>query len=248
MNEVTNNHFNSKTLMEASETIDGKSGDDIPEKFADVYKELFNRIDDTEEINNVLKSLRIDQNSMKEVNKIDSDLIKQAMNKIKTDKTDPIFDYTSDFLKEAPDILYDHLAFIIRSFIIHGHVTKELLLATMVPIIKDKLGDLSSSKNYRSISISSLLLKLIDWIFITLYSKALQLDDFQYGLQENSSTSLCSWMALETISFYNRKGSAVYGCLMDCTKAFDTVQHSLLFKKLMKVGIPDVIIRLLIHI
>ena len=35
---------------------------------------------------------------------------------------------------------------------------------------------------------------------------------------------------------------------MDYTKAFDTVRHSLLFKKLQNGGIPSIVIRLLIHI
>ena len=71
---------------------------------------------------------------------------------------------------------------------------------------------------------------------------------FQFGLQENSSASLCSWMALETIALYQRGGSSVYGCLMDCTKAFDTIQQSLLFRKLLDAKIPPIFIRLLINI
>ena len=35
---------------------------------------------------------------------------------------------------------------------------------------------------------------------------------------------------------------------MDCTKAFDTVQHSKLFQKLVDAGLPSIIIRLLISI
>ena len=53
-------------------------------------------------------------------------------------------------------------------------------------------------------------------------------------------------MVLETISLYLRNGSPVFGCLMDCTKAFDTVQHSLLFKKLIEAKIPVIFVRLLI--
>lgn len=55
-------------------------------------------------------------------------------------------------------------------------------------------------------------------------------------------------MALETISLYQREGSSIYGCLLDCTKAFDTVQQSLLFKKLLDHKVPQVFIRLLIQI
>ena len=59
----------------------------------------------------------------------------------------------------------------------NGHVTQILLLATLVPIIKDKLGSINVSKNYRSIAISSILLKLIDWIFIILFGCNFGLND-----------------------------------------------------------------------
>ena len=115
-------------------------------------------------------------------------------------------------------------------------------------IVKDKLGDLCSSKNYRSIAISSLVLKLLDWIIIINYGHLLKTDDFQFGFEENSSTSLCSWVVYETIDRYIRGGSKVYGVLMDCSKAFDTIQHSKLFQKLLDVGIPPVIVRLMIFL
>ena len=65
--------------------------------------------------------------------------------------------------------MYDLLSTVIQSFLIHGHITNILMLATLVPIIKDKLGSINVSKNYRSIAISSIVLKLIDWVFIILY-------------------------------------------------------------------------------
>ena len=52
----------------------------------------------------------------------------------------------------------------IKCFLVHGHVPNELLLATMVPLIKNKLGDTESSDNYRSIAIGSVVLKILDWI------------------------------------------------------------------------------------
>ena len=63
-----------------------------------------------------------------------------------------------------------------------------------------------------------------------------------------SSTTLCSWVVYETIDEYIRKGSKIYGVLMDCTKAFDTVKHSLLFKKLLDAKVPSILVRLLICI
>ena len=231
-------------------TIDGASGDNIPNKFAEVYEELYNRENDEESVSAMLDSINIKlgEDSFEEIDKINSNLIKEAVKNIQASKSDPNYEFTSDFLKHAPDILYEHLARIIKSFLIHGHVTQSLLLASLVPLVKDKLGDLCSSSNYRSIAISSLILKLLDWVIILQYGHLLKLDDFQFGFQKNNSTSLCSWMAFETIDLYIRNGSTVFGALMDCTKAFDTVVHSKLFKKLLEASVPAIIVRLLIHI
>ena len=59
---------------------------------------------------------------------------------------------------------------------------------------------------------------------------------------------MCTWTVLETISYFTRNGSDVFVCCMDMSKAFDTVRHSILFKKLMKVGIPSIFLRVLLFI
>ena len=119
-------------------------------------------------------------------------------------QSDPVYDFSSDFLKHGPDILFENLAILIKSCSIHGYMSEIFLLATLVPLVKDKLSDLTVSKNYRSIAVSSLILKIVDWVIIILYGEDLKFDDFQFSYQGNSSPSLCSWIDLETISMYLR--------------------------------------------
>ena len=57
---------------------------------------------------------------------------------------------------------------------------------------------------------------------------------------------MCTWLATETISYFIRNESEVFSCLMDMSKAFDTVQHSCLFKKLLEQGLPRIIVRFLL--
>ena len=74
--------------------------------------------------------------------------------KLIENRDDPLFNISSDLLKNAPEILRVHLANIVKSFFIHGHFSNFLLLATLIPLVKDKLGELNASSNYRSIAIS----------------------------------------------------------------------------------------------
>ena len=230
--------------------IDGAAGSLIPEKFADVYEELYNREKDSNAVSNILDGINANilEDARQNIDKINTCSISDALDKIKPNKSDPTWEFSSDCIKNGPDVLLKHFEIMIKAFLIHGHVSEVLLLATVVPIVKDKLGDVCSSKNYRSLAISSVILKLIDWLIINIFGHFLELDDFQFGFQPNSSTSLCSWVVYETIDHYIRNGSVVYGVLMDCTKAFDTVQHSKLFQKLLDAGLPPVIVRLMICI
>ena len=174
-------------------TIDGKSEEDIPATFATIYENLFNREKDDDKINQLLNDIEnnLGENDLKEVGKINPNVVKEAVEKLKTNKSDPIWDFSTDFFKGAPDILFHHLAEVIKAFLVHGHVSQHLLLASLVPLVKDKLGDLCSSSNYRSIALSSIFLKLLDWIVIICYGHLLKLDDLQFGFQNDNSTSLC---------------------------------------------------------
>ena len=140
------------------------------------------------------------------------------------------------------------MSLIFKAFLIHGHGSLHLLLATMVPIIKNKLASVNSSKNYRSICLSSLMLKILDWVIIVLHGDALKLHDLQFAYQPECSPSMCTWGALETIGFFSRNGSDVFCCLMDNSKAFDRVRFSILFKKILKTSLPGVFCRLLFFI
>ena len=147
-----------------------------------------------------------------------------------------------------PNILYDHLAAIIKSFLIHGHVSTFLLIATLVPIIKDKLGSQTSSKNYRLIAIRSLVLKIFDWVTLALFGATLGLDDLQYAYQSNASTTMCTWLVIETVGYFLRNGSDIFTCQTDMSKAFDMVRHSLLFRKLYQRGFSRIFLRTYIFI
>ena len=97
----------------------------------------------------------IDILSLKDVDLVTSDIIRKAVEQVKANKNDPVFTFNSDCIKRAPATLFQHLANIIRIFLIHGYVSKILLVATIVPLIKDKLVHLCGicfllpSKNLR---------------------------------------------------------------------------------------------------
>ena len=127
-------------------------------------------------------------------------------------------------------------------------MTLFLLIATLVPIIKDKLGSVNSSKNYRSIALSSLVLKLLDWVIILLFGDTLGVDQHQFAYQSGASTTMCTWTEVETINYFLRNCSEVFSCLMDMTRDFDLVRHSIMFRKIISGGMSLIFVGLIIFI
>ena len=214
--------------------------ENISDHFKGIYENLYNSVDhmnEMTELNDYVEA-NINHAELFEVNKVTPDVNKEAAKNLKDDKTDPVFSYSSDCIKKGTDRRFELLSLAIQCFLIHGHISLFLLLATLIPIIKDKLGSINSSKNYRSIAISSLILKIFDWVVLILFGTALGLDELQFAYQPGCSTTMCTWSVVETISYFMRNGSDVYTCCMDMTKAFDLVKHSLLFSKLLDAGLP----------
>ena len=215
-------------------SIDGVS-EDVPDHFGKIYSALYNSADDATELRLVHERVEAIVNSshLDTVLKITPELVKKAAGKLKPGKSDPVYSFSSDCFKNATMQLYEHLSVVLKSCAVHSHVSQVLILFTLVPLVKDKLGNINSSKNYRSVAISSILLKLIDWVIILLEGSSLGLNELQFAYQAGCSTVMCTWAALETIDYFLRNGSEVFKCATD---------------KMLEAGVSAIFVRLLIHI
>ena len=59
------------------------------------------------------------------------------------------------------------------------------MISTLVTVVKDKLGDITSSDNYRSIAISSLILKVFGYVILDIHGDKLTTDELQFEYQDN---------------------------------------------------------------
>ena len=134
----------------------------------------------------------------------------------------------------------------LKSFIIHGHIPKTFLAISLIPIVKDSNSSRLTSTNYRLIAISSLMLKLFDHVFIEIFEKNLIPSPYQFGFQKGSSTTMCTWVMTETVNYFRNRGSSVFLCLLDLSKAFDLVKLPILFQKL-RERIPPLFLRFIIY-
>ena len=122
-----------------------------------------------------------------------------------------------------------------------GVFPSELKVANVVPIFKS--GDEMLFSNYRPASVLPVFSKIYERLMnnrlIQFINDNNLLYNFQFGFQKGKSTHMALIILLDKISEALDKGEYVIGVFLDFSKVFDTVNHSILLKKLELYGICD---------
>ena len=141
--------------------------------------------------------------------------------------------------KLCVDSYIEPLTFLINYSLKTGVFPSELKLARVVPIFK--AGDSSALTNYRPISVLTFFAKVFEKI---VYNKLLNfisdnniLYDHQYGFRKGRSTQQAIITLVDKITKSQDIGDIVITLLIDLKKAFDTIDHQILLRKLYSYGI-----------
>ena len=234
-----------------SSRIDEEVGSDaIADHFASIYKDLYNRVELGTKLDKVKDNinLAITNASSSQLERINEQVVGEALKVMKANKHDAVFDIASDCIINGPPELITHLIRLLKLYISHGSIPYSLLLCTLIPLVKDNLGDITVSGNYRAIAGGCLVLKLLDIVVLQLEGDKLDFDQMQFAYQAKASTTMCSWTVTAVVDHFNRKGSAVYGAAMDMSKAFDLVEWEQLFITLVKREVEPIFLRIMLYI
>ena len=186
--------------------------------------------------------------SMREVEKVTWQVVKQACCRMRPGKNDVSEVYSSDVFLHAPDLLFEHLAAVFRSFLTHGTVSPQILCCAFLPLFKGGLKNPAVFDSYRAIAGASQLLKLFEYVILIVWGDMLGSDTMQFGFKSGVSTTQCTWLVNEVTTYFMRRGTAVTACLLDCSKAFDKCRFDKLFQKLIRKDLPLVVVRVLIFV
>ena len=148
--------------------------------------------------------------------------------------------FAEHLLHASPEI-HVLLSICFNAFIVHGFLPNPLTDTVLVPIVKDKTKNISDKGNYTPIALASVVSKVFEMSLRVKLESFLHSSDYQFG------TDLCIYTLKEVIDFYKSQSTSIYVCFMDASKAFDRVNHWLLFKKLIDRGMPLIFVRILME-
>ena len=173
-----------------------------------------------------------------------SDVIK-AVQRLSSSESSGIDNITSDHIKHAHCRVLIHLSLLFTAIFRYSFIPFNLMKVIIVPIVKNKCGDLSSKDNYRPISLSNVISKLFEQIIIFKCEDLLFTTDNQFAFKKSHSTEMCVFALKQVIYEYNKCNTPIFACFLDIKKAFDRINNDTMLDILKVRDFPEFIIRIL---
>ena len=152
------------------------------------------------------------------------------------------YDSISNILiKSIVDNILKPLTVIINQCLKMGIFPNQLKIAKVVPIFKS--GDDTLFTNYRPISLLPSTSKVVERVIFnqlyTYFETNRLFYGSQYGFRKRHSTEFAALELVDKLLNMMDKGQVPLGIFLDLSKAFDTLDHKILIKKLEFYGVSD---------
>lgn len=159
-------------------------------------------------------------------------------------------------------IFYEHILFggvficeilakLFTAMVHFSYVPLEMKKGVIITLFKGGNKRKDDPDSYRAITLSSVILKLLERVLLTriqLFDKLTPpIHAMQGGFQKNLGCLMTSFMLRESVFYAKENGSKLYVCFLDVKKAFDCVWHDGLFYKLYNSGVNKSICKLIVN-
>ncbi len=171
-----------------SNTVNGVSG---PAEIADMwrthYADLFNSVDNIKYKEQVMSYVRATDNSVP----VSVHNIVEILSKLKKGKAPGLDDLHAEHFIYASKKLCVLLSLLVSSIFSHGYFPAGIKDTVLLPLIKNKAGDVTDLNNYRPIAVSNCITKIIELIIFDRIEGLLVTTDNQFGFKSKHSTDMC---------------------------------------------------------
>lgn len=248
--EVSKINKGNSLLPNTMDNVIGSEG--ICELFAEKFKDVYNSVSyEEEDMEDLLKDIseavhdKCCKGVCSECHVISFEDVVKGMIKLKRGKSDSIQGIKSDNFIHGGNRLKVMISLLLSSMVNHGCCPSYFSKSTVIPIPKNTRKSMTSSDNYRGITLSSILGKILDYILLHKYSHVFYSSEMQFGFKPGLSTATCSTVVNEIIEYFNNQGTNVYCVMLDASKAFDRVEFIKLFRLLLRKGLCPLVARFL---
>ena len=236
----------SKSKSALSNCIDGVTGENaIADLWRDHYESLLNDSTHHDEKADVLQSFNNICShagmyvTMSEVLEVVKDLPNR--------KSSGLDGQNGESLKYADPLLCLLLSICYTCMFKHSYMPQSMSNSIIVPLVKNKCGNLTDKNNYRPIALSSITSKVFEHIILLRLEEYLWTTDNQFGFKSGHSTDLCIYALSELIEYFKSRSTSVYVAFLDASQAFDKISHWTLFRKIIDRNVPMYLIKVLCY-
>ena len=207
--------------------------------FTNVGPTLASKIKKTDQ--NILRFMK-DTSACFKIKAIDDTELKCAFEKLKINKAPGFDDYNARIMKNIYEKIKLPLCHIVNLSFKNGVFPDKMKIAKVMPLFKS--GEKSNVENYRPISLLPLFSKILERIMHSRLYKHFESNNFlygkQFGFRKNCSVDYGLMEVVNDISQSMAEKKLTLGVFIDLSKAFDTVDHEILLKKLKSYGVVGV--------
>ena len=136
---------------------------------------------------------------------IDVELIDKCLRNMKRGKASGPDGLCCESLLYAHPKLISLLCSLFRSMSLHCYVPTNFGKGIIVPLVKDKTGDVSSINNYRAITLVPIISKLLECVLLHITDEFLNTDHRQFGFKKGLGCANAIFVVRSAVDYFRQR-------------------------------------------